>query len=217
MPLAELSLALEGAAVPRDVRSFLREAERRVERFRRACRVPGFVPSDFRRAYAALHALAEAGLAPGSLFCEWGSGFGVVSCLAALLDFDAVGIEIEGELVDAARELADDFGLPVEFVRGSFIPAGAEAFVEAGGEFAWLATDGGDPLAELGLAPDDPAVVYAYPWPDEEQVTAGLFERYAAPGALLVTHHASEEFRLRRKTPGRPARRAPSGFGRLRG
>src|SRR5262249_39441274 len=100
MPLINLELPADAAAVPGDVRALLREAERRIGRFQAESRVPGFVPSDFARAYRALRGVA-AGLAPGNLFCEWGSGFGVVACLAALLDFDDCGIEVAGELVDA--------------------------------------------------------------------------------------------------------------------
>ena len=51
-------------------------------------------------------------------------------------------------------------------------------------EFAWLTTDGERTEDELGLAADDFDVIYAYPWPDEERVTAELFRRYAAPGAV---------------------------------
>src|SRR5262245_9129520 len=203
MPLANLNLPVDGTGVPRDVRSFLREAERLSERFLLTSRVPGFVPSNFKRAYVVLRALAAADLAPGNLFCEWGSGFGVVACLAAMLDFDACGIEIEGELVDAARHLADDFGLPVQFARGSFIPEGGEAYVDAGSRFAWLTTEGSNTHEELGLAPDDFHVIFAYPWPDEERATGYLFEHYAAAGAVLVTYHGGEEFRLRRKTDSR--------------
>jgi hypothetical protein len=43
-----------------------------------------------------------------------------------MLGIDACGIEIEGELMDAAQQFADDFGLPVEFIRGSFIPKGGD-------------------------------------------------------------------------------------------
>src|SRR5579872_445365 len=197
--LTDLSLPTGAARLPGDVRSFLREAERRVRQLRPPGHVPGFVPSDFAGAYAALRALAEAGAAPGDLFCEWGSGLGVVACLAAMLDFDACGIEAEGELVDAARRLADDFGLPVEFVRGNFIPPGGGPPEEAGGGFAWLTTAGGDPREELGLGPEDFAVIYAYPWPDEEELTAGLFERHAGAGAVLVTYHGGADFRLRQK------------------
>src|SRR5438067_13768394 len=126
MPLAEMKLRIDGAAVPREVRAFLREAERRIEQFQRQGRIPGFVPSDFARSYAVLRALAADG-ARGNLFCEWGSGFGVVACLAAMLDFDACGIEIEAELVDAAQQLAADYDLPVQFLQGSFIPRAGEA------------------------------------------------------------------------------------------
>jgi hypothetical protein len=200
MALVDLKLPIDEAALPHDVSVFLREAERRIERFQLTSPVPGFVSSDFARAYRVLRALAAAELAPGGLFCEWGSGFGVVACLASLLDFGAFGIEIEGELVDAAQQLAGDFGLPVEFVRGSFIPRGAEAFVDAGAGFSWFTPEEGSAHEELGLAPDDFTVIFAYPWPDEEQVTRDLFERYAAVGAVLVTYHGGQDFLVRRKS-----------------
>jgi hypothetical protein len=46
-------------------------------------------------------------------------------------------------------------------------------------------------------------VVFAYPWPDEESVTGELFDRYAGAGALLVTYHGGDDFRLRRKAARR--------------
>jgi hypothetical protein len=53
MPLVDLNLLNGGTAVPDDVSSFLREAERRVERFQRTHRIRGFVPSHFARVYGA--------------------------------------------------------------------------------------------------------------------------------------------------------------------
>ena len=203
MPLVDLSLSIVETTVPGDVRAFLREANRRIERFQDKGSVPGFVPSDFERAYRVLHLLASADLAAGRLFCEWGSGLGVISCLAALLEFDACGIEIEAELVDAAQRLADDFGLPVNFVQGSFIPKGEEAYFNAGHGFAWLTTDAGRAHEELGLQLDELDVVYAYPWPDEERATSDLFERNTRSGTLLGTYHGGEDFRLRRRTEKR--------------
>jgi hypothetical protein len=196
MPLLDLDVPIRQTKLPGDVRAFLREADRRITRFLREGHVPAFVPSDFPRVYQTLRALSEAGLTQGGLFCEWGSGFGVVACLATLLDFDAFGIEVEDELVEAAQELADDFGLPVEFVHGSFLPADFDA---RGQQFAWLTTDTHDGHATLDLGPDDFDVIFAYPWPDEESLTADLFERRGRVGALLVTYHTSDELRVQRK------------------
>src|SRR5438552_3384172 len=109
MSLVDVSLSMTPSPLPADVSRFLREADRRIQRFQSECRVPGFVPSDFATAYGVLQALAEADVAPGNLFCEWGSGFGVIACLAAMLEFDACGIEIEARLVEEAQQLADDF------------------------------------------------------------------------------------------------------------
>jgi hypothetical protein len=199
MSLLDVRLETEAAQPPRDVRHFLREAGRRIERFQIDHNIPAFVPSDFAKTYGVLKALTATGVAGGNLFCEWGSGFGVVACLAAMLEFDACGIEIEGELVDAARLLADDFDLPVEFIRGSFIPKGSKVRLDAGDGFSWLTTDDGGAHEEMGLGPDDFDLIFAYPWPDEEKKVSALFERHAGAGAVLLTYHGGEELRLRRK------------------
>jgi hypothetical protein len=200
MPLVDLDHRSRTEKLPADVRSFLREAKRRIERFQRASPIPAFVPSDFAAAYGVLKELSEVWAEPGRLFCEWGSGFGVVACLAAMLDFDACGIEIEAQLVDAARRLADDFGLPVTFTQGSFIPPGREVCTTVDEGFAWLALEGDSAYDDFGLALDDFAIIFAYPWPDEERVTADLFELSAGPDALLVTYHNSGVVRVRRSS-----------------
>jgi hypothetical protein len=196
-----VDLPIRRTSIPAEVRLFLREARRRIERFRHARPIPGFVPSYFEGAYRALRAVAEEGLAPGDLLCEWGSGFGVVACLAAMLDFDACGVEIESDLVDEARRLADDFGLPVELACGSFIPQGGSACLDEAEAFAWLVTEGGGMGEELEIDLEDVAVVFCYPWPDEERLVGDLFARFAAENAVLLTHDG-DDFRLRRKAPG---------------
>ena len=207
MSLVELSLPAPVAAVPRDVRVFLREAEKRIERFRIEAHIPGFVPSDYAHVYRVLWGVEEADLAPGRLFCEWGSGFGVVTCLAAMLGFDAFGIEVEGELVEEARRLADDFELSVEFVHGSFIPPGDEVLAEDLDGFSWLTTTADGAHDELGLGPDDFDLIFAYPWPDEQRVISDLFERHARVGALLLTYQSTDEMTLCRKIAARTRRR----------
>jgi hypothetical protein len=202
----DIEISTNGSVLPDDVGAFLLEADSRVSQFvtNSPIRLTGFVPSDFVTVYHALRAITEANLAPGTSFCEWGSGFGVVASLAAMLGFKVCGIEIERGLVDASRRLADDFGLPVEFVHGSFVPPGAEAYAEeayaeTNAEIFWLVTDADDAYDELGLDADDFDVVFAYPWPGEESLIASLFEKYAAEEALLLVYDQFNSVRLRRK------------------
>ena len=208
MPLRDLVVPLSNDTPPADARRFIREADRRIEQFQAGRCLPAFVPSDYDPAYRMLRALADSTAVRGRRFCEWGSGFGVVAALASMLDFEAYGIEIEGELVDEARRLAEDYGLAVEFAHGSFVPRGAEGRVLAGGTYSWLTTDADHAYDELGLDPSDLDVVFAYPWPDEEGVVGELFERYAGPGAVLATYHGGADFRVRRKVGKRKPRRS---------
>jgi hypothetical protein len=207
MPLCDLDVTVPAAALPAEARRFIREAEERIDRFQSECRVPAFVPCDYAAAFGVLLALAENTLTRGSRFCEWGSGFGVVVGLAAMLDFDACGIEIERALVDEARQLADDFALSSEFVCGSFVPRGAEDRVHTAGNYSWLTTESDYAYDDLDLEVSDLDVVFAYPWPDEEAVVCSLFDRYAGTGAILATYHGSAEFRLKRKVGTRRRRR----------
>jgi hypothetical protein len=199
VPLVDLNLDIRESPLPGDVRAFLREADRRIGQFLHDHSTPGFVPSDFRRFYFTLQALAEAHLPSGDLFCEWGSGFGVAACLASMLEFDAYGIEIEEPLVEAAQELAADFSLGVEFVQGSFLPADSESCLEVLAPFCWLSTDESAIEEQLGFELSEFDVVFAYPWPDEERLIEILFERHAHLGAILITYHGEDTFRLRRK------------------
>jgi hypothetical protein len=123
----------------------------------------------------------------------------VVTCLAALLEFDACGIVVDSTLVRASRLLAADFDLPVEFAQGSFIPAGDRILMRAADSFAWLTTTAAPAQEELGLATEDFGIIFAYPWPDEERAIGQLFERHAGAGTLLVTRHGGEVFCLCRK------------------
>ena len=200
MPLQNVPRPDAVGPIPANIRAFLREADRRIRGYYRRHRNSAFVPCNFRGAYGILQHLAAQAEAPGTLFCEWGSGFGVVACLAAFLEFDAYGIEVDSTLVRESRRLAEDFDVPVEFAQGSFIPAGDRILTRAAGSFAWLTTTEAPAHEELGLATEDFGIIFAYPWPDEERALGRLFERHAGAGALLVTHHGGEDFRLWRKS-----------------
>jgi hypothetical protein len=164
--------------------------------------IPAFVPSDFRLVYHGLAAIKLNRLSTGRRFVEWGSGLGVVTCLATLAGFDAVGIEIEPRLVEMACELADRHAIATQFATGSFVPPDVATHFDWTADVAWLTTDGPNGYAELELDPDDFDLVFAYPWPGDEQVIFDLFAQSAAVGALLLTYHGLEGLRLQRKVRG---------------
>jgi hypothetical protein len=203
MLLIDLEVPSWNGPIPSDVKSLLREADRRIEEFQTQHCIPGFVAGDYPHSYRTIRALSESDLLTGHSFCEWGSGFGVVTCLAAMIGFEASGIEVEDDLVKEAVQLADDFDVNAYFVRGSYLPAGAEQFLDSSKQYGWLSTDCENTSDELGLGPSDFDVIFAFPWPDEETVVARVFERFAADNALLLTIDSNSRMRLRQKSPAR--------------
>jgi len=70
---------------------------------------------------------------------------------------------------------------------------------ESPDDFAWMTTDAPSAYEDLGLEPDDFDLIFAYPWPGEEQVIFDLFADCASTGALLLTYHGLEGVRLQRR------------------
>jgi hypothetical protein len=201
MPLVEIELAQIEGELPNQAVRLIADARQYITTLEDESRaaIPAFVPSDFELVYRSLVAIQESHLAAGQRFIEWGSGVGVVTCLASLVGFDAVGIEIEPNLVNMARELATGHGIDAEFSCGSFVPDGIETSVDLSGDVNWLSTTGEDGYIQLELEADDFDLVFAYPWPGEEQVIFDLFAETAAVGALVLTYHGIEGVRLQRK------------------
>jgi SAM-dependent methyltransferase len=201
MALVEIELTLCPDAIPARVANLLADAEQQIAALEDQSRatIPAFVPSDFELVYRALAAIKSSNLATGRRFLEWGSGTGIVTCLAVWLEFDAAGIEIEPKLVRIAEQLAKKHRVAAQFACGSFVPHGAEPHLDFAADVAWLSSEGPDGYEPLELEPDDFDVVFAYPWPGEEQVIFDLFAEYAAVGALLLTYHGQEGVRLQRK------------------
>jgi hypothetical protein len=201
MPLVEIDLDPSAAPIPDDVAQLIADAQRQIITLddERPASIPAFVPSDFELVYRALAAIDAAHLTAGCRFLEWGSGIGVVTCMADLIGFDAVGVEIEPQLVNVARSLARAHHIATQFVQGSFVPRGFEPRLRSPDDVTWLSTSGLAGYRELELDPDDFDIVFAYPWPGEKQTIFDLFDDCGAVGALLLTYHGQEGIRLQRK------------------
>lgn len=186
---------------PSRISHLLREADSRIWQHMEEQRGHGlgFVASDFVMVHAALEQIVKERLARGTMFCEWGSGFGVVAMLASMLGFDAYGIEVQSELVRAAEDLAGCVQCDVQFAHGSFMTARDEDLVDTA-EASWWHTGERNGYEDLDLQPEDFDVFFGYPWPGEEDLFDALFVRHASVGTLLLTYHDATGVLVQRKT-----------------
>ena len=180
------------------------QAVDRIERFQDRWdrpQIEQFVAADYGLVLRTLKWTVQTQPLIGRRFLEWGCGFAVVSALASELDLDVIGIEAEPDLIAQGRKTIARWDADVELVHGNFLPPGSES----------MATDPalpslGHPVAsvydELGLDVDDFAIVYAYPWPGEDDFHEAVFHRYAAAGSLLMLFCGPNDVRLWRKTTG---------------
>lgn len=207
MQLVPLQVTIDDAPLPPRVAACLASARGRIDRwFARPEHQTGFgfVPSDYEQDWHALAAIKREYPDTRRLL-EWGSGFGVVVGLGALLGLDAHGIEIDGDLVTSANELLAEHDLRATIVQGSFVPMD---FVAAGLDDFETRTVLGQPDAydKLGRDLDDFDLVFAYPWPTEGELYREIFRRGADYGAILLTWSRQEGMQAHRKVagPGRP-------------
>lgn len=208
MPLQPFEIEVHPAPLPPKVAAWLASAQQRIDAFfADPAHVSGvgFIPSDYELVFGALASLArtEAGRLR---FCEWGSGFGVVVGLAALLGMEAHGIEIDVRLCAAARELLAQHGLAAEIAAGSFVPEDYEPPPRLADLETRTVLGQPDAYDQLSRDADEFDVVFAYPWPGEEELYLDLFRRCADQGAVLVTHSRVEGIRAWRKVAARRAR-----------
>src|SRR5919106_4658087 len=113
---------------------------------------PRFVPSVPEMVFAALEAVTKRKLPPNRVFCEWGSGFGTATCMAALLGYEAYGIEIEEELVRLSRAVARRLGIPVEIICTSMFPEGYKSYLGVGGA-EWVTPESFSNRGDEGTRP----------------------------------------------------------------
>jgi hypothetical protein len=199
----QLSLKLKPDEMPEDVKALFVEADRRCDEFFAeglGRRYPRYIPSDPSIVHAAMVYLRAEGLTRGDVFCEWGCGYGVATCMASLIGYDAYGIEIEPELAEKADKLAEDLKIPVQILNISYLPDGYEECAGVGGEDLLIpetTTDRGEtvkipPMYE-GLDPDEVDVFFVYPWPGQEDLMLSLFKTMASEGALLLIYNGDRE------------------------
>jgi len=201
MTLQPTEIEPASGPLPDRVVAFLADAEARIDRYyERPGHVPGrgFIPSDYQLGYRSLVAVQRAH-PDARRFCEWGSGFGVVTGLAAMLEFESHGIEVDAELISAARSLLADHGLDADIVHGSFIPEQYANTERLSDHETRTVLHHEEAYHHMDLAIDDFEVVFAYPWPGEEVQYCELFDRFADYNALLLTYSRSEAMRAYRK------------------
>lgn len=205
MTLATVDFDYESVPIPDEVSAFLRSTGDLVEKHRigGGMNIRGFVPSDYASIYQCLKTVYDDQMLPGNRFCEWGSGVGIVAALAAMVGFESFGIEFDSKLCTVAEQIHHDHAIPVEVVNGSFIPEGVEdliddAFAMHDGELA-LHTDPDLAYHEIGYEISDFNLIFAFPWPNDVELTCDIFDRCAAPGTLLLTYYDGGTIVLQRK------------------
>lgn len=122
----------------------------------------GFVASSHAMVYRVLDAL------PRGTFCEWGSGMGINTGIAALLGFEAAGIELHPKLASASRELLAEYGLDATILTGDFL--------------------------EIERPAD---IYYVYCWPGQMLEVEAHFVAKAPPSAKLLICHGAEDVRCK--------------------
>lgn len=178
----------------RDLERLWKEADEIWDRFHAEGAFSGFVASDYVEVYKALQQLQGR----VSTVLEWGSGLGVITIMASRLGFEACGIEIEPELVEHARSLAEKHGPGAQFSTGSFVPEEYEWSPEIGDENFRTDLDGLPAYDELDMELRDFDLVYAYPWPDEQTLYRDIMKQCGGEHALLMSYDCREGLALTR-------------------
>lgn len=181
--------------LPTRVADFLADAETRREAFYRAGLGPRYyryVPSDPKVVFHALEYLRHSGHLRGQQFCELGCGFAIAAGLAAMLGYQACGLEIEDTLVERAESLMHRWDFDVKIHQESYLPEGFESCEGFGGkDLITPSTRHASDYENLEATAID--LFFVYPWPDEEEFMRQLFTAIADDGAVLLMYQGEGE------------------------
>ncbi len=212
MAIEEISIDLAGFTPSAEATRLIDEVDRMIDAFDDANgrkENPLYVPCDPALLYAAIASITESDLPIGRVFCELGSGFGLGVCLAALLGYEAYGIEIDKKLVDAAGELAQRQGIEATFICGSYFPEGYSAYEGMAGSELVKPESSGNRSDAFHFHPryegmdrdtDEIDVFFVYPWPKEHEMMVELFDDLSVDGAILIAYYGDGEVVVYRKT-----------------
>jgi hypothetical protein len=143
-----------------------------------------FVAADYNRVLDALLRLYS----PGMSFLEWGSATGVITIIADMIGYDACGIELDADLVEEARALAERHGSNARFVAGSFLPTGYRYRTSDGDTRLGTIGEGESGYLQLQRPLDEFDLVFGYPWSGEAAMMHDLMRAYGRSDALLLLH-----------------------------
>lgn len=165
-------------------------------------RYPRYVPSEPLQVYAALKFATEQALPLGPNFIEWGSGFGVATGIAALLDYQATGIEIQADLVAIAEALLQQNAIDATILNTSYIPEGLVEYESLGStdfEEDCFGSDEAPYYEDMEIPINEVDLFFVYPWPGEQEMMLKLFDTLAGEGAILITYLGDGETNIYRK------------------
>jgi len=150
--------------LPSGVDTFLRAGQRLIDQVGND--YPDFIESDYVQVYQLLRGLQ---LPARTRFVEWGSGFGVVTGLAALLGWEATGIEVDPEMATYARDLLQEYDVPAHIVCDDVYTSPSNA---------------------------DADLIFSYPWPNLVEPTKEYFRLHAGANARLFLYEGPEDLSL---------------------
>lgn len=199
MSLREIPLKLEPGSLPPKVQAVVEAWDQRSDAFfdqGYGEKHPNYVASDNALVYSALLQLLEGDHVRKGIFLEWGCGFGVATCVAALIGFEAHGIELEEPLYREAIGLKQDFDVPATILHGDYLPEGFEESDGVGGKDLITPDSSEGFHAEVRYGDLDAAEVdlfFVYPWPGQEELMLDLFRAVASYGAVLLMYLGDDE------------------------
>ncbi len=135
-----------------------------------------YVACDFEYVARALFTLQERGLVDGSTFVSGGCGFGIVTGLASLLGWEAIGIEAEPFWSPRLENCLQRLQIPCEIWRAIFCPEEPSVWrtvnrITHRCSIAFPAYESKD------FDIDDFSIIFAYPWPGEEYFLESVLPR----------------------------------------